>query len=94
MAFWRFYHLNFKNIINKLKGKARVTEEDVKEVTREVKLALLEADVNYKVVKEFTNKISEKALGQDVLNSLTPGQQVVKIVHDELVVLLGDKKAI
>jgi signal recognition particle subunit SRP54 len=82
-----------QNIINKLKGKARVTEEDVKEVTREVKLALLEADVNYKVVKEFTNKISEKALGQDVLNSLTPGQQVVKIVHDELVTLLGDKKS-
>lgn len=78
-----------QNIINNLKGKARVTESDVKEITREVKLALLEADVNYKVVKEFTSVIAEKALGQDVLKSLTPGQQVIKIVHEELVNLLG-----
>ena len=78
-----------QNIVNALKGKARVTEADIKEITREVKLALLEADVNYKVVKEFTNVIAEKALGQDVLKSLTPGQQVVKIVHEELVNLLG-----
>lgn len=80
-----------QGVLNKLKGKARVTEADVKEITREVKLALLEADVNYKIVKDFTNKISEKALGQDVLKSLTPGQQVVKIVHDELVELFGSK---
>ena len=78
-----------QNIINNVRGKARVTEADVKEITREVKLALLEADVNYKVVKEFTNVIGEKALGQDVLKSLTPGQQVIKIVHEELVNLLG-----
>lgn len=78
-----------QGVINKLKGKTRVTEEDVKEIAREVKLALLEADVNYKIVKDFTSKISEKALGQDVLKSLTPGQQVVKIVHEELVTLLG-----
>ncbi len=78
-----------QGVINKLKGKTRVTEEDVKEIAREVKLALLEADVNYKIVKDFTSKISEKALGQDVLKSLTPGQQVVKIVHEELVELLG-----
>lgn len=82
-----------QNIINNIKGKSRVTEADVKEITREVKLALLEADVNYKVVKEFTNSIGEKALGQDVLKSLTPGQQVIKIVHDELVELLGTTEA-
>lgn len=73
----------------KLKGKARITESDLKEMLREVKLALLEADVNYKIVKDFINTIQEKALGQDVLKSLTPGQQVVKIVKDELVELLG-----
>ena len=72
-----------------MRGKARITESDLKEMLREVKLALLEADVNYKIVKEFINTIQEKALGQDVLKSLTPGQQVVKIVKDELVELLG-----
>ena len=79
-------------VINKLKGKSRITEADIKEITREVKLALLEADVNYKIVKDFTSKIGEKALGQDVLKSLTPGQQIVKIVHEELVELLGGKQ--
>ena len=74
---------------NKLRGKARITEKDLDEMLREVKLALLEADVNYKVVKEFINNIHDKALGQDVLKSLTPGQQVVKIVNDELTQLLG-----
>lgn len=73
----------------KLSGKARITESDLKEMLREVKLALLEADVNYKVVKEFVANIQEKALGQDVLKSLTPGQQVIKIVKDELIELLG-----
>ena len=73
----------------KLKGKARITESDINEMLREVKLALLEADVNFKVVKEFINNIHDKALGSDVLKSLTPGQQVVKIVKDELVELLG-----
>lgn len=82
-----------QSIIGKLKGKARVTEGDVKEITREVKLALLEADVNYKIVKDFTSKIAEKALGQDVLKSLTPGQQVIKVVHEELVNLLGSEEA-
>ena len=79
----------FQEITRKLKGKARITESDLKEMLREVKLALLEADVNYKIVKEFTETIREKALGQDVLKSLTPGQQVIKIVKDELVELLG-----
>ena len=77
------------NITRKLKGKSRITESDLKEVLREVKLALLEADVNYKIVKEFVATVEQKALGQDVLKSLTPGQQVVKIVKDEMVELLG-----
>ena len=76
-------------ITRKLGGKARITESDLKEVMREVKLALLEADVNYKIVKEFVNTVQEKALGQDVLKSLTPGQQVIKIVRDEMAELLG-----
>ena len=78
-----------QEITRKLKGKARITESDLKEVTREVKLALLEADVNYKIVKDFVNTVQEKALGQDVLKSLTPGQQVIKIVRDEMTELLG-----
>ena len=82
-----------QEITRKLKGKARITEDDLKEVLREVKLALLEADVNFKIVKEFIKVIEEKALGQDVLKSLTPGQQVIKIVKDELVALLGGEKS-
>ena len=76
-------------ITRKLGGKARITESDLKEVLREVKLALLEADVNFKIVKEFITEVEKKALGQDVLKSLTPGQQVVKIVRDEMTELLG-----
>ena len=75
--------------MRKLRGSARVTEKDVKDMMREVKLALLEADVNFKVVKDFVSKVSERAVGSDVLESLTPGQQVVKIVNDELVLLMG-----
>ena len=78
-----------QEVTRKLRGKARITESDLKEMLREVKLALLEADVNYAIVKEFINTIQEKALGQDVLKSLTPGQQVIKIVKDELVEFLG-----
>lgn len=77
-----------QGITQKLRGKARITEGDLKEILREVKLALLEADVNYKIVKDFISDIEKKALGQNVLTSLTPGQQVVKIVKDELVELL------
>ena len=76
-------------ITRKLGGKARISESDLKEVMREVKLALLEADVNYKIVKEFVSSVEQKALGQDVLKSLTPGQQVIKIVRDEMTELLG-----
>lgn len=83
----------FQNIARKFKGKTRIIESDLKEMLREVKLALLEADVNYKIVKEFIATIQEKALGQDVLKSLTPGQQVIKIVKDELVELLGGTDA-
>lgn len=78
-----------QNVMRKLKGTARINEKDLKEMLREVKLALLEADVNYKVVKEFVASIEEKALGEDVMKSLTPGQQVVKIVRDELTNMLG-----
>ena len=78
-----------QEITRKIKGEARITESNMKEMLREVKLALLEADVNYKIVKEFISKIQEKALGQDVMKSLKPGEQVVKIVKDELVELLG-----
>ena len=82
-----------QDITRKLRGKARITESDLKEMLREVKLALLEADVNYKIVKDFIATVQEKALGQDVLKSLTPGQQVVKIVKDELVELLGGEES-
>ena len=79
-----------QNVMKKLKGQTRISEKELKEMLREVKLALLEADVNYKVVKDFISSIEEKALGEDVMKSLTPGQQVVKIVRDELTKLLGD----
>jgi hypothetical protein len=79
--------------IKKLRSKGRVTDRDVKEIMREIKLALLEADVNFKVVKEFINSVSERAVGQDVLESLTPGQQVIKIVHEELIKLMGGDTA-
>ena len=78
-----------QEITRKIRGKARISESDLKEMLREVKLALLEADVNYKIVKEFIANIQEKALGQDVMKSLTPGQQVIKIVKDEMIELLG-----
>ncbi len=79
--------------MKKFRGQGRVSEKDVKEMMREIKLALLEADVNFKVVKDFINKISVRAVGQDVLESLTPGQQVVKIVHEELIELLGREQS-
>jgi len=78
-----------QDTFKKLKGKGVLTEEDIDKAMREVKLALLEADVNFKVVKEFVADVKAKAIGSDVLNSLTPGQQVVKIVNDELISLMG-----
>ncbi len=79
--------------MKKIRGQGRVSEKDVKEMMREIKLALLEADVNFKVVKDFISKVSERSVGQDVLESLTPGQQVVKIVHEELIALLGKEQS-
>lgn len=76
-------------IINKIKGAGRVSEADIKAMMREVRLALIEADVNYKVVKDFTTRVSEKASGTEVMESLTPGQQIIKIVNDELIELFG-----
>ncbi|OPX42535.1 signal recognition particle protein [Ruminiclostridium hungatei] len=79
--------------IKKIRGQGRVSEKDVKDMMREIKLALLEADVNFKVVKDFIGKVSERCVGSDVLESLTPGQQVVKIVHEELIELLGREQS-
>jgi len=79
--------------IKKLKGKGKLSEKDIKEAMREVKLALLEADVNYKVVKEFVANVGEKCLGSGVMESLTPGQQVIKIVNDELTNLMGNEES-
>ncbi len=79
--------------IKKIRGQGRVSEKDVKDMMREIKLALLEADVNFKVVKDFISKVSERCVGSDVLESLTPGQQVVKIVHEELIELLGREQS-
>jgi len=80
-----------QNIFKSLKGKGRLSEADVKAALKEVKMALLEADVNFKVVKNFVNTVGERAVGQDVLNSLTPGQMVIKIVNEEMVNLLGEQ---
>jgi signal recognition particle subunit SRP54 len=83
-----------QNIFKNLKGKGRLSEADVKLALKEVKMALLEADVNFKVVKNFIATIQERAIGQDVLNSLTPGQMVIKIVNEELIKLLGEETTV
>lgn len=80
-----------QDTFKKLRGKGKLTEKDIKEATREIKLALLEADVNFKVVKKFVKDINERAMGAEVLKSLTPGQQVIKIVNEEMTRLLGEK---
>ena len=82
-----------QDVFKQLRGKGKLTEKDVKTAMREVKLALLEADVNFKIVKDFVNKVTEKAVGGDVLEGLNPGQQVVKIVNDELVTLMGSTQS-
>ncbi|MBR0142470.1 MAG: signal recognition particle protein [Ruminococcus sp.] len=81
------------NVFKKLKSRGKLTESDVKDAMREVKLALLEADVSYKVVKDFVKKVSERAVGEDVLASLTPAQQVIKIVNEELCSLMGNSNS-
>lgn len=82
-----------QNTVHKIKGYGKITEENISEMTREIRLALLEADVNYQVVKEFINSVKEKALGEEVQKSLKPGELFVKIVKDELVELLGGDQA-
>ena len=80
-----------QNVFKNLRNKGRLTEADVKAALKEVKMALLEADVNFKVVKQFIKSVQERAIGQDVLNSLTPGQMVIKIVNEEMVSLMGSE---
>ena len=80
-----------QNVFKNLRGKGRLSEADVKAALKEVKMALLEADVSFKVVKKFISSVQERAIGQDVLNSLTPGQMVIKIVHEELITLMGSE---
>jgi len=82
-----------ESVFKKLRGRGVLKEDDVKEALREVRLALLEADVNFKVVKDFIGRVQERAVGSEILGSLTPGQQVVKVVHEELVSLLGGTQA-
>jgi signal recognition particle subunit SRP54 len=82
-----------QDVFARLKGKGKLTEKDVKAALREVKLALLEADVNFKIVKDFVNTVTERAIGVEVLEGLNPGQQVVKIVNDELIHLMGDTQS-
>ena len=83
-----------QNIFKGLRGKGRLTEDDVKAALKEVKMALLEADVSFKVVKQFIKTVTERAIGQDVLNSLTPGQMVIKIVNEELTNLMGSETTV
>ena len=80
-----------QNVFKKLRSKGRLTEKDVKEAMKEVKMALLEADVNFKVVKQFTRDVTEVAIGEDVMNGLNPGQMVIKIVNDKLIELMGSE---
>jgi len=80
-----------QNVFKKLRGKGRLTEEDVKAALKEVKMALLEADVNFKVVKKFVKAVEERAVGADVMNGLNPGQMVIKIVNEEMVALMGSE---
>ena len=82
-----------QDIAHKMKGYGKITEDNISDMMREIRLSLLEADVNYKVVKEFTNKVKEKALGEEVNKSLSPGDLFVKIVRDELQELLGGDSA-
>ncbi|MBI2556660.1 MAG: signal recognition particle protein, partial [Planctomycetes bacterium] len=81
---------SLESVFSKLRGKGRLTETNIKDGLHEVRLALLEADVNYKVVKEFSQHVTEYAVGEEVIKSVAPGQQVIKIIHDELIKLMGD----
>jgi signal recognition particle subunit SRP54 len=89
MALFESLSSKLSNIANKMRGRSRVTEQDIKDMMREIRLALLEADVNFQVVKEFVDEVSLRCSGADILGSLTPGQQVIKIVHESLTEMLG-----
>ena len=89
MALFSSLAEKFNHIFSKMAHRGKLTELEIKEAMREVRFALLEADVNYMVVKDFVKNVSEKAVGDDVLKSLTPSQQVIKIVNDELVALMS-----
>ena len=80
-----------QNVFKNLRSKGRLTEADVKAAMKEVKMALLEADVNFRVVKKFIKSVEERAIGQDVMNGLNPGQMVIKIVNEELIALMGSE---
>lgn len=80
-----------QNVFKNLKSKGKLTEDDVKSALKEVKIALLEADVNFKVVKQFIKTVQERAIGQDVMNGLNPGQMVIKIVNEEMIALMGSE---
>ncbi|CUS99282.1 signal recognition particle protein [Candidatus Chrysopegis kryptomonas] len=83
----------FELLFKKIRGQARITESNIAETMREIRRVLLEADVNYKVVKDFTERVQQKAIGQEVLRSITPGQMLIKIIYDELVALMGSTRA-
>lgn len=80
-----------QNVFKNLRSKGRLTEDDVKTALKEVKMALLEADVNFRVVKKFVKDVQERAIGQDVMSGLNPGQMVIKIVNEEMVKLMGSE---
>ena len=92
MALFENLSSRLSRITDAMRGKSRVTEKDIKDMMREIRLALLEADVNYQVVKDLTAEISDKARGSDVIESLTPGQQVVKIVYEAQITILGEEE--
>jgi len=82
-----------QNVFRNLRGLGKISESNVSDSLRDVRMALLDADVNFKVARDFIDKIKEKAIGQQVIQSIHPGQQIIKIIHDELVVLLGSENA-
>lgn len=84
----------FSGVIKTLKGEARLTEDNIQEALREVRMALLEADVALPVIKEFIARVKEKAIGQDVMSSLSPGQALVGVVHQELIAIMGVRRSI
>jgi len=91
-GYWDPFHEmeRLQDVFKSLRGQARLTEKNIKDAMRQVRLALLEADVNFKVVKEFTDEVNRQAVGEQVLKSISPGQQIIKIVNDELVKLMGE----